>query len=255
MIVREHDMGLVMIEQHEHGKLAGDFAKQLSSAVLAPDEPYASDLITAIYEHDRGWIYLDKKPLWNEETGKPYTFVDYPLEPKLAAYQQGLDEVEDMSPYASLICSMHFASFTQQAHETAWKRFLRHEENRQDRLRRELGLEAEHPALLRHFRLLQLCDDLSLYVCLNEPGADKEAEHPWFRDGFAHTSFLNPAEDTPVTAYWREREFVEVRPFLFSDPFEVSVTYRKLAKERVRLMGGEAAYKSSSPRTGLLRIQ
>ncbi|GGA25427.1 DUF3891 family protein [Paenibacillus physcomitrellae] len=255
MIVREHDMGLVMIEQHEHGRLAGEFAKQLRSDVLHPDDPYADDLITAVYEHDRGWIALDKKPLWNDAMGRPYTFDDYPLEPKLEAYKQGLDEVEEMSPYAGLICSLHFLSFTQQAHEKLWQQFVSWEEKRQERLRRKLAIEKNDPAVLRHFRLLQLCDDLSLYVSMNEPGTDKEAEHPWFRDGFAHTEFLNPKAAKPLTAYWTEKERVEVKPSPFSESFEVTITYRKLAKERIRQMGGEMAYRASTPRTASLWIK
>nr|WP_253735858.1 DUF3891 family protein [Paenibacillus sp. FJAT-26967] len=31
----------------------------------------------------------------------------------------------------------------------------------------------------QHFKLLKLCDELSLYVCLNEPGVSKDEEHPW----------------------------------------------------------------------------
>ncbi|ANS74585.1 hypothetical protein AWM70_08295 [Paenibacillus yonginensis] len=255
MIVREHDMGLVMIEQHEHGRLAGEFAKQLKAGILPPDDPYTDDLITAVYEHDRGWIALDKKPLWNEETGRPYTFVDYPLEPKLEAYEQGLNEVEEMSPYAGLICSLHFVSFTQQAHERLWQQFVRREEQRQERLRHQLSIGKEDPAVLRHFRLLQLCDDLSLYISLNEPGVDKEEEHPWFREGFANTEFLNARSAKRLTAFWKEKERVEVLPSPFSEAFEVTITYRKLAKERIRLMGGETAYRASTPRTASLWIK
>jgi hypothetical protein len=255
MIVREHDMGLVMIEQHEHGKLAGDFAKRLRPDAAGMDDPYAADFLLAVAEHDRGWMALDRKPLWNEETGKPYTFVDYPLSPKLEAYMQGLDEIEAMSPYAALICSLHFTSFTQQEHEVLWQHFLRKEQKRRGRLQGELGLRPDDPLVNRHLRLLQLCDDLSLYICMNDPGVNKNDEHPWFREGFAHTEFLNDRDGSPLIAQWYGREAVEVRPSPFTETFEISVPYRKLAKERVRLLGGEDAYRTSSSRTASVWIR
>ncbi|WP_156430913.1 DUF3891 family protein [Paenibacillus sp. FJAT-26967] len=49
---------------------------------------------------------------------------------------------------------------------------------RQQRLKAKLNQPGES-MIEQHFKLLKLCDELSLYVCLNEPGVSKDEEHPW----------------------------------------------------------------------------
>ncbi|WP_223066196.1 DUF3891 family protein [Paenibacillus caui] len=245
MIVRDQNTEFVMIEQHEHGRLSGDMAVQMNSAILSEEEPYAADVITAIYEHDRGWISLDKDPIWNDRSQQPFTFIDYPLEPKLAAYRLGLDEIERKSPYAALLCSMHYASFTMQAHEEEWKRFYHAEIKRQERLRASLGIEAKDLRVYRHFRLLQLCDDLSLYVCMNEPGVSKKEEHPWFREGFANSSLFSPDQDQALAAEWLDRESVAVHPSPFRGPFEIGIRYKLVSKELAQQAGLRQAIDSA----------
>lgn len=242
MIIRETPDQFVLIEQHEHGRLSGDIARQLNPMILNEQDPYAAEVIGAVYEHDRGWIALDKVPSWNPESGAPYTFEDYPLAPKLDAYREGLREIEEQSLYAALICSLHYASFTHQAHTPEFKAFLAEEVSRQERLRTRLGLSEQDETVYKHFRLLQLCDDLSLYVCMNEPGAAKDQEHPWFRDGFPNTEVLSPDGDRLFSAEWKNIDTVAVHPAAFPVPFAISIRGKAVPKQLIERAGIEKAY-------------
>lgn len=108
---------------------------------------------------------------------------DYPSLPKVTHYQYGLDQVEKMNKYAGLLCSMHYYSFGfQDSTDRDCIEFAHHEKCRQKRIRDELNVTNDE-AIIKQFRLLQLCDRISLYVCLNNPGVSKEQEHPPFKIG------------------------------------------------------------------------
>lgn len=210
MIVRETGRGFLLVEQHEHGLLSGEFARRWREE----PRPYGPT-VYAIANHDAGWRTLDRETLWNEEAGRPYSFVDYPLEPKLEAYRRGIDLVEESSPYAGLLCSMHYHGFVRGLAEEPAARFVAGEERRQERLRRALGRE-ELASVRRNFLFLRLCDDLSLFVCLNEPGRN---EHPWYRDGFR---FLGER----LRPVWEDRRTLRLEPNPFRGPFGLRLPYR-----------------------------
>jgi hypothetical protein len=212
MIVREQDGSYVLVRQHEHARVSGEFARHWAVRPMPP-EP----VIFAIANHDIGWEELDDEVLFDPKTGRPYSFTDYPIEPKLRAYTRGIDLVEARDPYAALLCSMHYASFVRPEQGVAAESFLSSEFRRQERLR--AGTSGEQAANLEYnFRLLQLCDNLSLFVCLNEPGRN---EHPWFRDGF---EFMGERLE-PV---WDEPRTLRIRPSPLSGAFEVSIPYRRI---------------------------
>ena len=75
------------------------------------DDTYLKETIDAIYEHDRGWIELDKVPILNDAKNIPYTFMDCPSSLRFVFYTIGLNEIEDSNPYGALLCSKHFYHF------------------------------------------------------------------------------------------------------------------------------------------------
>lgn len=242
MIIRETAHHFVLTEQHEHGRLAGDIARHLNPHILNEQDPRSQEVLYACYEHDRGWIPLDVNPDWNPDSGQPFTFDDYPLEPKLEAYRQGLNEIEAHSTYAALLCSLHYASFTLQAHTPEFKQFLAGEEKRQKRLRSALGLQEPDQGVYKHFRLLQLCDDLSLYVCMNEPGATEANEHPWFKKGFPHTEVLSETGEKRFTARWKDNKTISVHPAAFRSSFQIQYQEKWLSKQQIQAEGLTKAY-------------
>lgn len=209
MIVREKEGCFVLVAQHEHGKISGEFAQRWNEELM-PSEP----TLYATTNHDVAWKSLDLKLSWNPEAGRPYSFIDYPLAPKLEAYTEGIDLVESHSSYAGCLCSMHYASFVKNATEDSAVSFREAEERRQERLKRGMG-EEEFGNLDHNLRLLQLCDDLSLFVCLNEPGRN---DFPWYREGFKF-------EGERIIPVWEDEGTLRFEPELFTGPFEISIPY------------------------------
>ena len=71
MIVWERLDCYVLIKQHDHSLISGEFAQYWAER----PRPLRSTLY-AIMEHDVGWKSLDASVSWNEETGKPYSFTN-----------------------------------------------------------------------------------------------------------------------------------------------------------------------------------
>lgn len=239
MIIRETEREFVMITQHDHARLAGEIASHLEKELFLNDE-FLSSALLAIDQHDRGWIALDASPIWNTESRAPYSFMDYPLTPKIDKYQRGIDEVENMNEYAALLCSLHYASFMhiRDSLDEACARFYQHELERQRRITDKLSVPQE--VIQRHFMLLQLCDDISLYVCLNEPGVSKEEEHPWFREGFEATLLGERCE-----ARWINAREIRLTPSLLAKELMTTLEQRYILKQKIETLGFSEAYKAS----------
>ena len=215
MIVREKPDSYVLIKQHEHGLISGEFARHWV------EKPHPlNGTLYAIANHDVSWRKLDETVRWNEETGKPYSFTNYPTGPKMAAYKEGLDVLESQDPYAACLCSMHYSSFVQGSENEAEVRFGEAEAWRQEKLKGAMSVE-ELENLGHNFRLLQMCDDLSLFVCFNEPGRN---DHPWYKNGFEF-------EGTKFEPLWEDRRTLRLNPNPFSGTFDLVVPYMLVKKD------------------------
>ncbi|CAN5878269.1 DUF3891 family protein [soil metagenome] len=212
MIVRKLADSYLLIRQHEHGQISGQFARHWDYEI-SPDGP----TLFAITNHDVGWIELDEEVRFNPDSGEPYSFIDYPLDAKLRAYKHGLDQIEVQDPYAAYLCSRHYSSFVEDSLETPAVEFREREAGRRARLEQRLPHDwlanAEY-----NFRLLQLCDDFSLFVCFNDPG---ENTFPWYRDGF---DFMGET----LHPEWRDRQTLSLSPDPFSGPFDFVVPYSRI---------------------------
>jgi hypothetical protein len=242
MIIRETELTFICIAQHDHAYISGQLAEYWKEGFFWKSA-HKEDVLLAIYQHDRGWINLDNTPAWDEVTGKPYSFVGYPQEQKLAHYIQGIDEVEAENLYAAILCSMHYASFISK-HSSSESIFLEHEEARQIRLKKQVKIDsAEKEILLAyHFHLLQLFDDLSLYMCIHEPGVAKESEHPFFRSGFKNTDRFAFTAGHKIKASWKNSQNITVSPFPLTKEVQVWVPYREINKKEINLSGLATAY-------------
>jgi hypothetical protein len=89
------------------------------------------------------------------------------------------------------------------------------------------GEELEN--LGRNLRFLRLCDGLSLYVCLNEPGGG--GYPPPYPEGFA---FDGEAYE-PV---WEDGRTLRLVPNPFSAPFELGIPYQIVGNDRRSLGSG-----------------
>lgn len=219
-----------MVDQHEHALVSGEFARRWEGGI-SPLEP----TLYAVENHDAAWLGPDREVLWNEASGRPYSFLDYPVEPKLSAQRRGIDEVEVRDAYAGCLCSMHYSRFLLGSERPVEVEFREGEFARQERLRSGFS-EQDLENLERNFHFLRLCDGLSLYLFLYGPG--EEGYPPPTPDGFHF-------DGTRYELSWRDEGSVRLHPFPLSAPFEVAVPYREVGKDRRPVGEGELAFRIS----------
>ncbi|MBE7104507.1 DUF3891 family protein [Bacillus cereus] len=253
MIFREkNEKESILIRQHDHGFLAGEIARNIKEDFFENQE-YLMETIDAIYEHDRGWIELDKVPILNDAKNIPYTFMDCPSSLRFVFYTIGLNEIEDSNPYGALLCSKHFLSFPLNKEDEEMMSFYKHELERQKRIMKTLTKE-QYMMFDKHYRLLKFCDELSLYVCMNKPGVKKKDEIDLFKDGFEGTEMFNSKEEKPIQAEWVEEETIRITPFPFKTEFHTYVKYKTINKHSIEERGIVKADKEVKLQKQVIRI-
>ncbi|PGM95513.1 DUF3891 family protein [Bacillus cereus] len=236
MIFREkNEKESILIRQHDHGFLAGEVASHIKEDVFE-DKTYLKETIDAIYEHDRGWIELDKVPILNDAKNIPYTFMDCPSSLRFVFYTIGLNAIEESNPYGALLCSKHFLSFPLNEEDDEMMSFYKHELERQKRMLKTLTKE-QYAMFDKHYRLLKFCDELSLYVCMNKPGVKKKDEIELFKDGFEGTEIFNNKDDKPIQAEWIDEKTIRITPFPFKTEFYTYVKYKTINKHEINEKG------------------
>ncbi|WP_347550863.1 DUF3891 family protein [Pseudalkalibacillus hwajinpoensis] len=245
MIVYEHGNSVVMIKQHDHALLSGQFARELKMDYW-PDLRYREEVLFAIKHHDRGWIDLDEVPFWNDRQQAPYSFLDFPLAPKLTFYRKGIEEVKKQTFYGSFLCSKHYQSFFNGANANQALAFYEEEQRRQQDL--EKHFDISDPLLTFHYQLLQFCDDLSLFACFQEPGVAQEDEIKWYKDGFPqHFHFLHHNEK--VVAHWHNEKSINLSHPLFPEGHTFEVQIKQVSNDLIKSKGIANAYQSTSYET------
>lgn len=245
MICREQDEVLVMVKQHEHGRVAGEFAMHFKEEQV-PASKRREEVLWAIRNHDRGWIDLDETPFWNDADGVPYSFIDFPVVPKLTFYKRGLNEIEAETAYGALLCSLHYERLIEVSGEQSPEltAYLKDEEERRSRIHRELeqSVPIGEGELYYDARLLQFSDDLSLYLALNEPGSPKSEEHPWWTDGFSGSEDFSFTSGRAISAEWQDASTLLLDPFPFTGDVEVAFNIRRVSKKDAASKGIALAY-------------
>ena len=240
MIVREHEHHFIMIQQHHHGLLAGTLMSEWKEDMF-PENQWRKSVLTAISHHDRGWSPFDEQPFWNDEKSAPFRFTDFPLQPKIVLYRQGINEVEKMDAYAAMLCSLHYEQFIQTSEESEAQQFKEEEQSRRQRLRQ--SIEGFDEQLFEdHFALLQLGDNFSLYCCVNDPGSHKSDEHVFFRNGIPSPENFSELPTGRIGIRFADAQMIRVQDFPFKHRFSIEVKQKRVAKESIRKKGLYAAY-------------
>jgi hypothetical protein len=224
MIVRREPSGpIIGISQNDHAWVSG----QLARAYGGEGAPLPAETVAAVSLHDLASTLLDAQPLLDAD-GIPLDFLRFPEAPRIAACRWALDGLTRRAPYAALLVSRHYASFGFRGEEA--DAFRRHEAQRQETLLASLRRERPDLALRadQDFHILQLMDNLSLYLCLNTPGATKDEEHPWFRDQVGRL----PGSGMPLVARFAGADSVLLSPFPFvMAPLSVAVPWLVFERE------------------------
>lgn len=242
MIVCEREHSFIMITQHDHAKISGEIAQNWKDDYFSGLER-KEEVVRGIYEHDRGWIEPDAAPLWNDSKQKPHSFMDFPLDLKVAYYKKGIAEVENMSKYAGLLCSLHYVSFLQYEEDPIGTKFVEEEITRQLHLLKQcgiLGKMGKEKLLQHHLNILKFCDNLSLYICLNEPGAMKGKEHHFYKDGIS--PIFPFANNKPIQVKWADQETVCLSVSPLDKEVHVKLLFKEVKKEDIKTNGLLSAY-------------
>ncbi|HKH75693.1 MAG TPA: DUF3891 family protein, partial [Rubrobacteraceae bacterium] len=93
--------------------------------------------------------------------------------------------------------------------------------------------EEEVRNLDRNLGFLRLCDGLSLFVCLNEPG--EEGQPPPYPEGFR----FDGATFVPA---WEDGHTLRFEPNPFAGPFEVVIPYEEIDKKGRPLESGDLRF-------------
>lgn len=252
MIVREDIDNFIFITQHDHAYISGEFLTYFKKDFI-PIDNYES-LKFAVHQHDRAWIIPDANPLMNDENKKPFTFLDYPERLKLHFYKLGVDQIDLANSYAAILCSMHYASFYTDARDEFGKQFLEREKLRQKHLINKLKIPNDG-LLTYQLTILQFCDDLSLYVCLNKPGVEKKDEVPFFKKGFPNSRFFHRNGETKVIAsYQKDRSILKFNSSPFEGPFEIKLPIKRVPKKLIEDIGLADAYESEPITNYIIKV-
>lgn len=215
MIIKEYATYFELIHQHDHAILSGEMAFHSGKAPFA--EADFQTVLTASL-HDLSWIESDV------QLKEPYDFTNYPLAERLALYETGLDKTEQLDSYAALLTSLHYSAFLKQGKSDEVDHFLQAEKRRQERLSK-LYESADLQLALRH---LKMWDNLSLYVCLNEPGTGKKDEHQWFKNGIPGVTAAG--DDISIHGKWQDETTIVFSPFPFKSSWSTHIPIYRAEK-------------------------
>jgi hypothetical protein len=172
MLLREDGDAVVCIGQPAHAWLSGQIARNWA---LDPVEP-REEVCLAADQHDVGMAEWDAAPELNRETGRPYSFIEMPLETHLRLWTAAPHKVLPQSRYAATLVSMHGTALYETRdlsrlsddQAAAVQRYL----SEQRALQARLSDGLEHVS--RNQRLLWIWDFLSLGLCLGWEGRSVE---------------------------------------------------------------------------------
>ncbi|WP_244445053.1 DUF3891 family protein [Oceanobacillus jeddahense] len=239
MIIREQNEHFTCIAQVDHAFLSGEMLKHLNT-VYFEHAPYKDSVIYAAYQHDCGWDAFDRQPFWNDQKDLPYSFIDFPPIPKTVLYTHGIQQVQKKDSYAALLCSEHYKRFLVNSSLLEAKTFVQQEAERQEWLISKMG-HFNQDRFEMDYTLLQFSDNLSLFVCMNEPGAADKDLHPFFKEGLS-VSNTTAALPSDYSISWTDTKTVTMDPFPFSSDFSITLPYKSISKKSIQQQGIIDAY-------------
>ncbi|MEV5028896.1 DUF3891 family protein [Paenibacillus sp. LPE1-1-1.1] len=249
MIVYKMEDAFIFIAQQDHARISGDLVSAWKDALFLSAER-REELNLAAYEHDSSWIDLDRIPLWNDAAGAPFSFRDFPGNIRFVFYSRGLDRVQETSPYAALLGSILYTTLAEQFRNEDTVTFVEREFTRQSAIIEQLQLDVK--LLQQHAKALLLCDELSLFACMEKPGTLRE-HYEWFANGFSY--WFDRTGQTKMLAEWKDESTIELEPFPFCRDIDTVLSYKKVSHVDISKYGIAEAYRREQHREHKLRFQ
>lgn len=243
MIIRENNDTFFMIEQNHHAHISAEIINYWKDHFFK-DDPYVHSVLHAIKNHDLGWDLFDQQPFWNDKKHQPYSFIDFPILPKIALYTHGVDLVEKQDPYAALLCSAHYMKFMKNQTYPEVNTYLKNEEIRQQRILTNFPTIA-HNTFQRHLAILQFADNISLYFCLNEPGLKNSETHYFFKSGIPISEKISKNTSGSIKVNWLDENTISLNGLPYIKPFSILINQKKLTKQQIKRGGLIKTYQTA----------
>lgn len=263
MIINRRDGAIELVEQVEHGRVAGELASAWGNHVFATPTPLPAVSLAAD-SHDEGWRAIDGALLFDELAERPLHFLDIDVERHIPLYRAGVERVSMLDAYAGLLVGMHWSGI----YRGRWQRprattrlartpgdgealaaAVRAEEERWIEVRQQVWTEPEPRAvfetrLWHHFELLQLWDLLSLFCCVVPDQPAPPSPVVAWGPQMSHTEHVAEAVRLPtvgvspggprvdlvarVSRVGAAGPVIELDPFPFAAPLSLEVEVRTL---------------------------
>lgn len=200
MLVRRTEAGaLHCVHQEQHALLSGALA-------ACCDANLAGELVSVITLHDNPWRRADAEPRFDAEDGI-VDFIGYPQRERLAFYQSGISELEDVDPYVAYMVSLHYTSF---AGTRELEQFQTEERTRRERLRP--SVHQSDAVLQKHLEWVRFFDILSIHLCLTGPTVDSATVPHWLRDP---SDWSSTPDGRTFDIEWRDDNTLSISPWFF----------------------------------------
>lgn len=251
MIIRETNTEFICIDQNHHAHLAKQLISPWKADLLA-DDPFQDTVLYAVEQHDVGWQAFDQEPLWNDQTNKPYTFIDLPLLIKTVLYTNGVNMVEKRNPYAAALCSAHYTKFLQ---KYDIKELVQYVENEQQRRQTILQAypEIDEETFDKHLSVVQFADNLSLFICLHGAGNNEE-RHRYFQKGVPIPEAIDSHGEKFIEAEWLNEEKIQLTGLPKVEAFSIVVEEKALSKEDIQANGLISSYEETKARPRTIQV-
>lgn len=245
MIRRRVGNQFILITQDDHARLSGELARHLGTSRYARPSPF-DEFTAAVTLHDAGWPEHDRAPELNKD-GYPIDVFETTRDIALRVWPGAPIATAAGGPWAELLVSLHILALSANIiarsaggrEDTIPARFemnkFQHREiERQENLRRRLGLSTEIPLTLGladenetsdaleahlrcHLRWLQAMDALSLALCCTDVPIPHVEIH------------AQPGAYTETLHFRRDRNDVTVTPWPFAgEQIQVDIPCRAI---------------------------
>jgi hypothetical protein len=91
----------LLISQVEHARVSGELAR-------CWEDGFSQEVIDAIAHHDDGWAAWEAEPRINPAFGRPYSFLEMPLDEALAIWDDSIASARTFGPLAGYLVAGHF---------------------------------------------------------------------------------------------------------------------------------------------------
>ena len=163
MIIRQDGDHLLFITQPDHARLAAEVMGAWRADGLA-DHPRRDAILTAVREHDNGWIEEDADTHVDAD-GNPLDFVAVPPPVKHRIWPRAISRLGEGRPYEAALVATHALTIHgQQRSDAVWSPFFRHVERLRDEMLGHCDAGAR-ATLDADYRFVQAGDQLSLVFC------------------------------------------------------------------------------------------